>query len=462
MNRRKVPAFRLSRATFNSRICRSAAAVFVLLSLSFWTPAAKAANQDPGIACADSNKDSPNYLSFQRNCEMGHGINLGIVLDKEIAYESDCAHLNGSKRRNKVSGKQSDSDRYLALMMQGDSSGAGISYLKWLKSIYGLGHIRLPVAWWHHRCVNGNIDPVFMEIVARVVDNALDAGLVVVLNLHEFNKELQKDPTSDKLREDFVKIWRQVSTRFAGRSERLYFELLNEPKFDEASCKAQWPPLIEAGIAAIRESHENNTRRTLLLGACNPNDARLIHDSLAEVLRKVRGQVPEVREKVDMNPLIASFHFYDPDAATHWIGKTNERDPSLPPCPPLDPTAKSPQPVPLKCASTNDKNKGDWERFNRDSFELVALFGKALDVPIHLGEFGFQRAREGNPSGVGADARNQGNQDRDIWLRSMAAWANQHGMSWTIWNLYGQFGFVDHDGKTQSDPTGAVLRELLR
>ncbi len=458
MNRDNMPARGLSRAIFNSRICRSAATVFTLLSAAFWAPAGTAANLDPGVDCVSSAKGSPNNLSFQRNCEMGHGINLGIVLDKEIAYESDCAHLNGSKRRNKAPGKPDDSDVYLTLMRRGDTGvtgGAGISYLKWLKSIYGLGHIRLPVAWWHHRCDDGNIDPVFMGIVASVVDNALDAGLVVVLNLHEFNKELQKDPTSDKLREDFVTIWRQVSTGFAGRSERLYFELLNEPKFDKLSCKAQWPPLIEAGIAAIRASHKNNTRRTLLLGACNPNDAGLINESLAEVLPKVRGQN-------GMNPLIATFHTYDPDAAARWIDNTMERNPNLPPCPPLDPTAKLPQPVPLKCASTNDKFKGDWEQFNGDSFKSVATFGKTLDVPIHLGEFGFQRARQGNPRGVGADARNQVNQERDVWLRSMAALAKHYRMSRTIWNLYGQFGFVDHDGETQSDPTGAVLRELLR
>jgi endoglucanase len=74
--------------------------------------------------------------------------------------------------------------------------------------------------------------------------------LTVVLNVHHYH-ELQAAPYEQEAR--FVALWQQIGARYADRSGRLYFELLNEPR--DAITPEVWNGLLRKALAAVRESN---------------------------------------------------------------------------------------------------------------------------------------------------------------------------------------------------------------
>ncbi len=70
------------------------------------------------------------------------------------------------------------------------------------------------------------LEPAWLETLDWAVDNALAAGLMVVLDLHNFT-DFAKDPAG--LKPKFLTFWREVSRRFRDAPSELIFEILNEP-----------------------------------------------------------------------------------------------------------------------------------------------------------------------------------------------------------------------------------------
>ena len=138
----------------------------------------------------------------------------------------------------------------------------------------------LRTAWW--------------ETLDWAVTNATSQGLMVILDLHEFNA-IGEDPEGHKDR--FLAFWRQVSARFQSAPNSVVFEILNEP------CKKLTPPLwnvwLREALALIREK---NPTRTVIAGPAFWNSV----DHLNEL------ELPAA----DRN-LIATVHYYKPMAFTH-------------------------------------------------------------------------------------------------------------------------------------------------
>ena len=91
------------------------------------------------------------------------------------------------------------------------------------------------------------VSSTYLNRIEQVVDWALDAGLVTIMDIHGANLKTEflhtfdsaepeyTDPSSAKRLADidkFTAIWITIANRFNGKSENLLFEVVNEPYFD--------------------------------------------------------------------------------------------------------------------------------------------------------------------------------------------------------------------------------------
>lgn len=166
----------------------------------------------------------------------------------------------------------------------------------------GFQSIRVPIRWSAHASTTApyTIDPVFFERVDWVLDQAGANALPAVINVHHY-EEVHVSP--EQHRERLTALWRQIAPRYAGRSERVVFELLNEP--NGALTDEKWNAMIPDLLRTIRAT---NPRRAVIVGPGNWNNA----DRLSRL------QLP-----ADDRMLIATFHYYSPFQFTHqgasWV-----------------------------------------------------------------------------------------------------------------------------------------------
>jgi endoglucanase len=159
----------------------------------------------------------------------------------------------------------------------------------------GLRTVRVPVCWTDH------LDDfaAFAAGVDAVVDELLERGLDVVIDVHHFDA-----PEAGVLTD----LWRRLATRFADRP--LTFELLNEPRM----APAAWNELAAAALAAVREV---DAERRVIVGPAAANTLEALH---------------ELRLPADDN-LALTVHYYEPFRFTHqgawwepgadaWLGTT--------------------------------------------------------------------------------------------------------------------------------------------
>ena len=94
----------------------------------------------------------------------------------------------------------------------------------------GFGVMRLPVHWFNMMADDYTINEDYMARVKEVVDQALDAKLYVILNIHHDEKDFFKNlPTNKKeTLNNFKKIWSQIAEVFKDYDDSFMFEALNE------------------------------------------------------------------------------------------------------------------------------------------------------------------------------------------------------------------------------------------
>ena len=166
----------------------------------------------------------------------------------------------------------------------------------------GFVTVRVPVRWSNRTGAGPAyaIDPKWMARVSEVVDQALAAGLNVVLNDHHFD-EIDNDPAANSAK--LAAIWRQIAAHFADRpSARLWFEIENEPH--DKLTNAILVETLAPALAAIRAT---NPDRPVIIGGENWSGI----DSLATL------DLP-----ADSN-VYPTFHYYEPFDFTHqgagWV-----------------------------------------------------------------------------------------------------------------------------------------------
>lgn len=289
-----------------TRLIMLAAALVVIAALSLAAPRERMASAQPVcLSSMEEQEESMSALEFAAAMKIGW--NLGNTFDApggETAWG------------NPVTTKE---------------------LLQLVKEL-GFETIRIPISWGKHvsAAPDYKIDPEFLERVDTVVNQALEAGLYVVINSHHDNELYMPTPeNADNARQYLDAIWTQVATHFADRDHKLVFETMNEPRVTGVSYEwnidTQNPAcmvaievvnqLNQTALDAIRRTGGRNADRFVIVSvyAGSPNSAMIGAFHLPE-------------DSVD-DRLILSLHAYTPYAFALDIhsgdddfGKTDESE----------------------------------------------------------------------------------------------------------------------------------------
>lgn len=287
-----------------------------------------------------------------------------------------------------------------------------------IKSL-GCDVIRLPINL--HFMTDGEpnytLDPLFLHFLDQVVDWCEELELHLILDNHTFDVDADTDPNIGEVLEP---VWTQMAEHYKDRSERLYYEILNEP---HGITDAQWGRIQEGVILAIRAV--DKTHPIVVSGAGWGSYNNL--DALPRYDRAYN--------------LIYSFHFYDPFLFSHqgasWTSPSMVSLAGVP-----FPHGAGPMP-----ACPPDL-KGTWIESGLSSYQTegtVARVKALLDVavgfrdrrlvPVFCGELGVYR-------------QNSDNEQRAHWYEEVRKYLEAKGIAWTSWDYQGGFGLF-HRGSSE-------------
>lgn len=226
------------------------------------------------------------------------------------------------------------------------------------------------------------LKPEWLETLDWAVKKGLEAKLMVILDMHEYNA-MADDPVAKK--EMFMAVWRQLAPRYKDQPADVVFELLNEP--NQKLSVELWNQYLVDAINLVRET---NPDRTLIIGPGNWNGI----ESLPTL----------VLPQNDRN-IIVTVHFYHPMPFTHqgayWAKDFKDLSG-------------------IKWTGTKEEKKDVETRL-----KVARDWSKANDRPIFLGEFG---------------AYDKGDMDsRARYTSFVARTAEKFGFSWAYWQFDSDF-----------------------
>ncbi len=240
----------------------------------------------------------------------------------------------------------------------------------------------------------------WFEVLDWAMKHAQAQGLMIILDLHEFNA-IGKDPEANK--EKFLAFWRQISGRYQNAPSSVVFEILNEPS--QKLTPEMLNGWLREALAIVRDK---NPTRTVIIGPAFWNSV----DHLQEL------ELPDT----DRN-LIVTVHYYKPMEFTHQgAAWSNQRD----------------------------KLGVDWlgtpeqlGAIKRD-FDKVSAWAREHNRPIYLGEFG---AYDKAPM-----------ESRVRYISSVTRAAEERGWSWGYWQFDSDFILYDVKRDAWVEP---ILRALI-
>jgi len=253
----------------------------------------------------------------------------------------------------------------------------------------GFNTIRLPVRWSAHAEPDPPyaIDPMYFARVDDAIERASRRDLNAVVNMH-FYPELLEAPGAHSAR--YLGLWRQIAARYAGASDHLAFELLNEP--DKPLAADQWNALWLAALEVVRAS---NPRRRVIVGPTRANTL----EGLASL------ELPRD------DRLVVTIHYYAPFEFTHqgasWVPGAD------------------------RWRARTWGQQSEIEAVHTE-LAIAAAWARAHACPLFIGEFGAYEA---------ADMAS-----RERWTTCVRSIAAELGLSWAYWDFASDFGAFDvHD-----------------
>jgi endoglucanase len=258
-------------------------------------------------------------------------------------------------------------------------------YFKMIKDA-GFSNIRINMHPFSNMDSTYKIKSSWLETLDWAVENGLKAGLMVILDMHEFNA-MADDPVAKK--EMFLSVWRQLAPRYKDQPSNLIFEVLNEP--NRKLTPELWNSFLRESMKIIRTS---NPDRTLIIGPANWNGI----ESLPTL------DLPEGDRNV-----IVTVHFYHPMRFTHQGAPWSKENANL---------------SGITWTGTKDeKNEVD------SKLKVAADWSKVHDRPIFLGEFGSYDKAD-------MDSRAR-------YTSYVARTAEKLGFSWAYWQFDSDFIVYD-------------------
>lgn len=231
-----------------------------------------------------------NKGAWTINSELGQGINLGDIFERNETYGEVATRINEEVNTGKRVAKIAEQ---------------------------GFKHIRLPINWNVNNrtgsAPNYTINPDFFTKVKKVVDHILAKKMRVIINMHN-HSELNGTP-GNELKSKFLSQWQQIANTFKDYSDSVVFEIINEPKFSNSSILNEF---IGSAITTIRATGGNNLKRIIMI---TPNGGGSMDD--------LAGLAFPSGENYK---LILTLHDYSPATFTHsqtlqdvWLNTNEDR-----------------------------------------------------------------------------------------------------------------------------------------
>ena len=304
-------------------------------------------------------------------------------------------------------------------------SAAAINRTKFTKETFsnikslGADVVRLPIHF--ENISNKTHDYLLDEDAMKLLDSVCDwceaLGLYLVIDNHSF---FTHDALFDDIEYRLERIWTQVASRYKSRSDKIIFEIYNEPH----KCKNEtWAPIQGRIIKLIRKI---DTSHTLVVGGVDYNSYQALN----------------ALPLYDDDNLIYTFHFYNPFLFTHQGASWAE--------PSLVPLAGVPFPYDAKrmprCPS--ELIGTCWEQglssYAKDAditilqsqLGIPAQWAKQHNVPVWCGEFGSLKT-------------NARFEDRALWYATMVNILRSYNIPWTCWDYYGGFGLFKKESQNR-------------
>ncbi|KAL4787044.1 glycoside hydrolase superfamily [Aspergillus varians] len=169
----------------------------------------------------------------------------------------------------------------------------------------GFKSVRLPVTWTHHftgSSPDWTVDPDWLQRVSDVLDFITSRDLYAIVNVHHDSWEWA-DVTAaganlTMIEEKFYRLWYQIGSTLACKSNLVAFESINEPPAETAEDGAELNKLNGIFLQAIADSGGFNSQRVVnLVGGAQ--------DSIKT------SQWFEAPANIT-NPWAIQFHYYSP------------------------------------------------------------------------------------------------------------------------------------------------------
>lgn len=256
---------------------------------------------------------------------------------------------------------------------------------------------------------NYELQDEFWAKLDDLLDNGENNGITVIIDNHAWNLT-SKYPEDHA--EGFMKsVWRQIASHCKNRSEKVVYELKNEP--DGTWWREHWPELQGELIKVIRE--------------IDPNHAIIVAPAPYHYL----SELPEYED----DNLIYTTHFYAPFIFTHqgagWngLGKMGGKvtfpyDSSKP----IDPSLV-----------TRDEYKAQIASYVYDGTESAVI--AALDKEINMIKRRNAKLFVGEFGTLGFTGMS--NEERCLWHRIVREHLEKNDVSWTVWSYATSFGIFN-------------------
>ena len=263
------------------------------------------------LCCTSVQAEEAPENAVEMSRRMGNGINLGNTME---------ACNNGKSGGNTI-----DSPTYYET-----SWGQPVTTPEMVRAMKdsGFDTIRIPVAWMtnaaHLNQGDYTISEKYMDRVEEIVNYALDAGMIVIINDHwdggwwgMFGSDTES--VREMAMEAYTGMWKQLADRFGKYDWRLVFESANEElgaRFDENSplyCDDSLAHLMpdkeryeltnrinQVFVDTVRESGGNNAERFLLIAGYGTDIEKTSDPRFAMPRDTAEGR------------LLLSVHYYSP------------------------------------------------------------------------------------------------------------------------------------------------------
>jgi len=268
----------------------------------------------------------------------------------------------------------------------------------------GFDTVRLPVKWSAHTQTKPpyRIDPAILARADQVIGRALQQNLKVILDVHHYN-DLMENPRAHIPR--LTAIWEQLGAHYAGYSDALIFELINEPH----------------GKISITETNRLNAHLLNTVRRTNPSRWVVLGSGNWNSLEGMTPGRPESFIPPRDPRIITTFHYYDDFDFTHQGAEW------FTPFIPMGETFGS---------------RAQKQSITKD-IAIAHSFGLRTRTPVLLGEFGVY---EKVPAA-----------QRAAWTRHVREQAEANGMGWCYWEWGTSFKMYD----TASERFVPGLRDAL-